>query len=398
MKREIKLATKQNCTGCSVCHDVCPQGCITMNYGNGLCWYPVIDNEKCIKCGKCEKVCPALNDVSTCDFEQKFYASWSNVVEEREKGTSGGVGTALARYALSQGWYVVGAGFNKEWELHHRIVSEEAELDNLRGSKYLQSNTAGVFKQIEQLVSSGKHVFFIGTPCQVEAVKRIISVNKHDLITTCGIICHGVNSNIVWSDFVKYLERKHGAGIKSYDFRSKEMGWGENGRGSKKLYVKYETNSGKTFLKPAWKNLFHHWFGLHVMMRESCFNCKYRVLQRNSDITIGDFWGLNKVLPELIETDDGVSVAIASSPHGEAIIERSGVLNIIPVDAKKTSKVLAGFLNTRDKDVVNNELIRMKLFEKEYAEKGFDAMRHKYPTTTFLKKIIQSFMFHIVSK
>ena len=395
MEREINLASKQDCTGCAVCHDVCPHGCITMNYGSGLHWYPVVDNEKCIKCGKCEKTCPALNEETTCDFEQKYYASWSNNPDERKNGTSGGVGTALARYALSQGWYVVGAGFNKEWKLYHKIVSEEHELYNLRGSKYLQSNTEGVFKQIEQLVSSGIHVFFIGTPCQVEAVKRIIPANKHDLITTCGIICHGVNSSKVWQDFVHYLEREHNSGIKTYDFRSKEKGWGENSRGGKKLYVKYETNSGKTFFKPAWKNLFHHWFGLHVMMRESCFNCKYRVLQRNSDITIGDFWGLTKVLPELKDIDDGVSVVIASSPQGEAIIENCGVLNIIPVDSDKTPKVLAGFLNTRDKGVVNNELIRMRQFEKEYAENGFDTMRYKYPATTFLKKIIQSVMFHI---
>lgn len=395
MAREIKLALKQDCTGCAVCHDVCPRGCITMNYGNGLHWYPVVDNDKCIQCGKCEKVCPALNDVSTCDFEQKFYASWSKAAEERKQSTSGGVGTALARYALSKGWYVVGAEFNKGWALYHRIVSEEKGLDNLRGSKYLQSNTAGIFKQLEQLVSSGKHVFFIGTPCQVESVKRIIPANKHDLITTCGIICHGVNSSKVWLDFVHYLEGKHNSGIKSYDFRSKEKGWGENSRGGKKLYVKYETDSGKTFFKPAWKNLFHHWFGLHVIMRESCFNCKYRVLQRNSDITIGDFWGLKRVLPELQDIDNGVSVAITSSPQGEAIIENCGVLNIIPVDSNKTPKVLAGFLNTRDKGVVNNELIRMKQFEKEYAEKGFDTMRQKYPTTSVFKKIIQSVMFHI---
>lgn len=395
MERKINLASKQECTGCAVCHDVCPHGCITMEYGNGLHLYPVIDNEKCIKCGKCEKTCPALNEVSTCDFEQKYYASWSNNPEERKNGTSGGVGTALARYALSQGWYVVGAGFNKEWELCHRIVSGKKELDNLRGSKYLQSNTSGVFKQIEQLVSSGKHVFFIGTPCQVEAIKRIIPTNKHDLITTCGIICHGVNSSKVWLDFIHYLEGKHKSGIKSYDFRSKDKGWGENDRGGKKLYVKYETYSGKTVFEPAWKNLFHHWFGMHLMMRESCFNCKYRVLQRNSDITIGDFWGLKKVLPEIKDTYDGVSVAIASSPEGEALIENSGVLNNMYVDYITTPKVLAGFLDTRKKDIVDSEKKRMNLFQKEYFEKGFDAMRLKYPTTTVLNKLVQSIKFHI---
>lgn len=398
MISDIRLAPKSKCTGCAVCQDACPIGCITMDENNGLHWYPTIDQEKCIKCGKCVKVCPALNDTLTCDFEQKYYASWSNDPSERKQGTSGGVGTALSRYALSQGWIVVGAGFDKQWDLYHKIVSNVDELVNLRGSKYLQSKTTDIYKQIEHLVISGKHIFFIGTPCQIEALKRLIPVNKHGQITTCGIICHGINSSRVWKDFIHFIEKKHGSSIEYYNFRSKVKGWGENGRGSKRLYVEYKLKSGKKHVEPAWKNLFHHWFGLHLMMRECCFDCKYRVLQRNSDITIGDFWGLNKILPELTNTEDGVSIAIASTPQGQAIIEQCGVLSLIPTDENKTPKVLAGFLNTRDKNIVNAELERMKTFEKEYEGSGFEVMRRKYPTDTIWKKILRSILFHIGMK
>lgn len=395
MISDIRLASKSECTGCAVCHDVCPQGCITMDDDKGLHWYPFIDREKCIKCGKCLRVCPALNDTLTCDFKQKFYASWSSDPSERKQGTSGGVGTALSRYALSQGWMVVGAGFDEQWVLNHKIISNAAELVNLRGSKYLQSKTTDTYKQVEQLVLSGKHVFFIGTPCQIEALKRIIPLDKHGQITTCGIICHGVNSSRVWKDFVHYIEKRHGSGLEYYNFRSKVNGWGENSRGGKRLYVEYKLKSRKKHVEPAWKNLFHHWFGLHLIMRECCFSCKYRVMQRNSDITIGDFWGLNKILPELKNTDDGVSVAIASTPHGQEIIEKCDALNLIPTNENKTPKVLAGFLDTRDKDKVSAELDRMKLFEKEYEENGVEVMRRKYPTDTVWKKTLRSILFHI---
>ncbi len=366
-----------------------------METDEGLQAFPKINENNCISCCKCQKTCPSLNRLDVGSFSQSYYASWSKNKEERKQGTSGGVGTALARYAIQQGWVVIGAAFDEQWNLSHSISSLLEDLQKFKGSKYLQSNLNGVLKQTREVILSDRTVLFIGTPCQVEAVKKMIPSTSQDKLITCGIICHGVNSPIVWKDFVKDLEHTHDSKLIEYNFRSKSKGWGKDRRGNVKLNVSYKFANGKEYQRPAWKNQFHFWFGQHVMLRECCFHCVYRQEQRNSDITIGDFWDVERILPELTNTKDGVSVIITSTEKGAKIINECDILELLEVDADKTKNVLKGYLDNRNEDVKIREIERMKSFELEYKKKGYSYMKKSYPALTLFRRLIASIRFHL---
>lgn len=384
----IELATHESCTGCAACHDVCSIQCISMEY-DGLHLFPKINRSICIECGLCMSTCPVLSKTNDTKIDQRYYAAWSNDLEERKNGTSGGIGTALARYAIQNGYIVCGAGFNNEWYLRHTLAETEEEILLFRGSKYLQSDTTGILKSIKKNILDGKKVFFFGTPCQVEAVKSIIPARYQDSLATCGIICHGVNSPVVWGEFVKYLESKHNATLLSYNFRSKLKGWGEDGGGGK-LNIQYELSDNQRYFEPSWRNLFHCWFGQHYIIRESCLRCRYRTKYRNSDITIGDFWGLRFVLPELKDTRLGVSVLITSSIKGEQIVSCCQTLNTIRVQEAETVPVLRGFIDKKSEDSKKEEISRKKAFEAEYIDEGFRYMAAKYAPQSYWSRLKSS--------
>lgn len=396
MEKNISQVKKSDCVGCAACHDVCPKSCITMEYF-GLHNYPRVNPENCIECGRCMNVCPVFDAKGFDDKEkmQKYYAAWATNKEERKSGTSGGVGTALAHYAIDNGWLVVGAAFDNHWILSHQFATRLIEIDKIKGSKYLQSDMKTVYGRIVDYLKTGAKMLFIGTPCQVEAVKKFVPNQYKDQLLTCGIICHGVNSPIVWEDYVNYIEHKYSSKLVSYNFRSKKNGWGEGKRGNKKLNVSFQLSDGKVKYEPAWNNLFHHWFGQHYILRESCFHCKFRKEQRNSDITIGDFWGLKNILPELKGIDDGVSVIITSTQKGNRIINESNTLHLIPVDGNKTSIVLKGFIERGVEEKKKEEIKRMKLFETEYIAEGFEFVRKKYPTISLYDKIKASLRYRL---
>lgn len=393
MEKKIELAKHANCTGCAVCHDVCPTRSIKMQW-DGLQRFPFINSETCILCGKCIKVCPSisLQEIKTCD--QTFYCAWNKNSENRQASTSGGVGSAMVETAINMKFAVCGAAFDSNWHLSHRIVVNQEDALQFRGSKYLQSDTVGIFTQVKQFINEGYHVLFIGTPCQVEEARRLLLPAEQDYLVTCGIICHGVNSPKVWEDYVDYLNKKHHSSLVSYNFRSKKNGWGEYKRGGAKLRVSYQMANGKSYDEPAWRNLFHVWFGKHYMMRESCFHCPYRKQQRSCDITIGDFWGLKRVLPDIV-ANQGASVVITSTCRGENFLNSCGNIHLIKVDGEKTSKILKGFLDTRDEIVKTKEILRMKKFEKEYVFKGIDQMSKRYPVQTFFERILAAIKFRL---
>lgn len=388
MDKNIILAPHEGCTGCSACADICPTNSIRLGYTR-LHDYPQIEESSCIKCGRCVNVCPVLHPTPIVEQEQKYYCGWSLNDEELSNSTSGGMGSAFAREALRLGYHVCGAAFDSNWTLKHELSTNENVIKKFRGSKYLKSDTSGVLREIGEVVKRGEHVLFTGTPCQCDAIKRLIPQSKRELLITVAIICHGVNSPKVWSDYVVSIEKKEKAKLTEYNFRSKLKGWGENSRGGKRLRIFKRLSNGKCSDVPAWKNLFHVWFGKHYILRPSCFHCQYRKKQRLADITIGDFWGIGKILPNL-ECDKGASVVITSTPHGEEFVKMCRDIHLIPVDGNQTARVLKGFVETRPKEKVVAEQQRNHSFEEEYMKDGFEAMAKRYPAPTFWTMAIAS--------
>lgn len=385
----IKLADNKTCTGCGACIDACPKSCITM-VRNGLHDFPMIDTDKCIGCRRCVSVCPSINILKEAVVEQqKYYACWHKDITAVKASTSGGVGSALAEYAIDNGYYVVGAVLTKEGKVKHVIAKNKNEIHAFKGSKYVQSECYGIYGECVKIIKEGHKILFIGTPCQTEAIKRFLPASMNNKLLTCSIICHGVNSFYVWDDYRSFLEKKHHSHLIDYKFRCKSHGW-QKKSGDANLRVSYKMVSGKKVDVPSWKNLFHYWFGQHYIMRPSCFICKYRTEKRHSDIVIGDFWNVEKVL-EGVDTYSGVSVLITTTSHGDNFIIENPYLNMIPVDSQKTISVLKGFLNKKSIDLQNKELLRAENFAKEYNQKGFDSMARKYSNPTDIIQLINKF-------
>mgnify|MGYP002623066408 CR=1 FL=1 len=389
----IQLANERECSGCGACVNVCPTGSIIMRpVDDSLHLYPSITETTCIKCGKCMTTCPVL----TIKYResprptQHYYCAWNKSLDQRRLSTSGGVGSAIVNEALNRGYYVAGVKFDDHWHVEHVVTNDVIIANQFRGSKYLQSDTSTIYKKIKHMIYGGEKVLFVGTPCQIDAVKSVVP-KADDKLLTCGIICHGVNAPVVWSDFVEYLQNKKHGVLKSYNFRSKKKGWG-------KLYIDYEMTNGKQYTEPAWKNLFHVWFGQHYMMRESCFHCAYRKEERYSDLVIGDFWGIEKVLPQL-ETKDGASVLITTTEQGQQFVDNLDCLELIRVDAKKTPTVLKGFLAKKGNEVkLNTQLESMHRFAAHYHSKTFAEMAKLYPCPTRWDLLVASLKHHIGKK
>lgn len=387
MNKNIKLAPWDKCTGCGACSEICTKGCIKMEYGNSLHAYPVIYRNVCVSCGMCENTCPVLHDTRPTRVNQKYYEAWHNDDMERLSSTSGGAGMAMVENAMSRGWYVCGAAMDEGFNLKHLVTNDIKEASLFKGSKYLQSDITGNYAKIKDLAKQGSYLLFIGTPCQVEGLKHYLGAELLKQVTTCGIICHGVNSPKVWCDFKSWLEEKYGSRLVSYQFRSKSHGW-QRKKGGPNLRVAFVFESGKAVDQPAWKNLFHWWFGRHYMLRPSCLECDYRVEYRNSDITIGDFWGVEKVTNNA-DTFKGVSVVITSTEKGEAFIgECRGEMYCKELDAELSKKVLRGFVDNLSAEEHRQQIEHEKLFEKDYAENSFGEMVRKYPAQTLATRLI----------
>ncbi len=379
------LATQHTCLGCHACEAICPTRSITFQ-GEGFFPLPKIDEDTCIECGKCENVCKNVREGFVSEkksFEQQFFCAFNTDKVERSRASSGGVGGALVEKALQKGWLVCGAAFNEDMSLSHILSDSPELLDRIRGSKYLQSNVTGVYEKIVSEVKQGRQVLFIGTPCQCKAIQRVLPAASRDKLLTCAIVCHGVNSQRVWLDYVASLQKKSGRRLVGYNFRSKDKGWKV---GVLRSCITFEGKTGKKL--PAWRDLFMTWFGKHYVQQESCFHCPYRIEERYADITIGDFWGIEHVLPEL-PTHDGVSVLVTSTRQGKEFVADVEKLNLREVDAHlTTTKALRGFVERRSEALRQAEIERRLQFEQEYMEQGFGEMAQKYGVETYFQHFI----------
>lgn len=389
MEKEVKLADRAECTGCMACHDACPTNSISAIF-DGLHRQPHINADTCIQCGKCQTVCAPLQGISHYsqqNFTPEYLCAWNEDANERFNATSGGVCGALAKHALEFGWYVCGAVFDYEWHLCHIVSNEPSVLERIRGSKYLQSDMSGCYKEIISLLKQGERVLFFGTPCQAEAVRRLAPTAYREQLLTCEIICHGVNSPVVWDDYKNHIEQKYQSHLKTYNFRSKSKGWG-------KLRASYTFQNGKKVDEPAYRNIFHSWFGQHYMMRESCFRCKFRTEKRYSDIIIGDFWGIETIEPSL-DVKAGASVLIINSETAKNFVSKVR-LNTKKIEASKAKSVIKGFVDKMPDDVKCRQIARMKKFTDDYLQHPFEVMTDKlYPCVTTFEKYFNSILYHL---
>lgn len=337
----IKLQDKKDCVGCHACSNVCPKQCISMQADEQGFLYPVVDTRLCVDCGLCEKVCPVINQ-SEEQKPIKVYAAKNKNQEVRLKSSSGGVFTSLAEYVLNNGGVVFGAKFNNDWNVVHSWTDTKEGLAAFRGSKYVQSTIGNTYREAKEFLTQGRKVLFSGTPCQIAGLKKYLRADYDNLLAV-EVVCHGTPSPKVWNDYLKFrCSDKCGNDIpkiSDISFRDKTNGWKQFGF---KLSYSW-TNLEKTNveLAPFKEDIYMKGFLRNIYLRPSCYSCPARKGKSKADISLGDYWGIEKFHPQF-DDDKGCGLVLINTSVGERYFEQIEVNKIESKyeDALKGNRVL----------------------------------------------------------
>ena len=312
----IQITDKSKCCGCNACGDVCHQKAITFQTDIEGFWYPAVEPSKCINCGLCDKICPELNieKLKHNDFEKpQTIAAINKNMRIRWDSTSGGVFSALATGTYKENGYVGGAIYNEDFSVRHFISGDSADLAKLRSSKYLQSNAEGFYSSVRKLLQAGEKVLVCGTPCQMAALRAFLQKDYEHLIIV-DFVCLGVNSPKVYRKYLDSLEHKFNGKIISIKAKNKELGW-------RNLTRKVVFDNGKSYYGVLMDDDFRRGYHTGVFCRPSCYNCQYKGFPRMADITIADYWGIEKIDGNL-DNNIGTSMVLLNSQKGVDYFEK----------------------------------------------------------------------------
>lgn len=374
-----ELFNKKICCGCGACAVICPRNAISLIEDLYGFTYPQIDDDKCINCGACKKVCAFRKEKE----ENKFtcYACANKNENLIMKSASGGAFSAIADSFLKKGGYVCGA-VGKVQEgyaiVEHEVISKREELYQLQGSKYVQSATLTSFKKIQQLLKDGEKVLFSGTPCQVDAIKSLCRKYVGVSLFTMDIICHGVPNQKIFNGYLEEYQKRRGSILSYIDFRNKQYGWGLKG------VTRFEDET-EGAITPE-NSSYYKMFLDGEIYRESCYYCPYANLNRVGDLTIGDYWGFQDLSPELkdkpyISEKKGVSCLIVNEPAGADLIREYGEgLVVYPVEVEKVM-----IINTQLREPANHTGKRDK-FLQTFSNKGYGVIEKKYQGKLKIKR------------
>lgn len=351
------MLPEDECTGCGSCAVNCPMDCIEMKSNIEGFMYPVINYDKCINCKKCVAVCPVLYPLFN-QSKKQIYAAYNNELGQLERSSSGAVFPALAEYIISIGGYVVGAYYDgTDNSVKHKIVDTVEGVELLRTSKYVQSSISGILSDTKKLLEQGRWILFTGTPCQIAGLKSYLNKDFLTLIT-CDCSCHGVPSPGLWNKWIQYIQQTYDCKVKNVCFRdqSQAESWGQ-------FQISYQGESEK-FCFPQKKDAFFKAFSANVSLRMSCFNCKYKGWERCSDITLADFWGVDRVCPEG-KNLRGTSMILVHTEKGEIILkEISSKISMRIVENKLAETVNSATWKSVQKPQQRNTFFRDLQYKK----------------------------------
>ncbi len=303
---------KEDCCGCTACMTICPVKCITMKEDSEGFLYPYIDEDKCIHCGLCRKVCDFTkqHDWDAMPMPQ-VYAAKQKSEAERAKSQSGGMFAALSDVVLEMGGIVYGAGYDKNWNVIHKRAETKEERDEMRGSKYVQSNKGDCFRRVLIDLAKGRTVLFSGTHCECAGLKNLAELGhiRTEKLFLVDIVCHGVPSPKVYQAFRDFMVKKHPGKIEKFNFRDKpKYGW-HSGIGT--III-----DGKAYNTQLYADLFYG----NNALRPSCYQCPYKGVIHMADITIADFWGIEKWVPDL-DDNKGISLVMLNTSKGKKLFD-----------------------------------------------------------------------------
>ena len=315
MEKKVIVLNKTDCCGCSACFEVCPKEAIRLESDQCGFQYPIIDENKCVNCGLCAKACVFKDEqkvISLKNFVRYgVYAAKNKDKQLRLSSRSGGVFFELVKKTFLNNGVVYGAQLDSDFVVRHHRAIDAVQASAFRKSKYVQSDMGNSINAIKEDLKLGREVLFSGTPCQCAAVKTCVDEKDREKLLLVDIVCHGVPSPLMFKKYIEWIEKNNGK-IIEYEFRAKnqKVGWDEGFEkirfGKKEVYQDY-------FIGDLFYNAEN--------VRPSCHVCPYASINRVGDITLGDFWGIDSVLPE-INDNKGISLLLINSEKGDKILKQ----------------------------------------------------------------------------
>lgn len=343
-------AIAESCTGCGACCCICPHSCITMGQNSIAERIPVIDETKCTHCYLCQKVCPQLNPLTKV-IPQRCYVAWSVNESDLLFSASGGVAAAIARYQIDNNSKIYGCDYNSSADLCYFSVEHPDDILKMESSKYSQSEAYPVFKEIKKELSENRSVVFIGTPCQVAAIRKFLMKDYENLITV-DLVCHGTPPNTYFKEYLQEI------GIHP-PFEKIRF------RGEYDQQLTIWKNGEVVYQKPYKEDLYFSAFYKNKISMDVCYSCHYAQSKRVSDITIADFWGLGE-LSDISARSDRPSLVLINSNKGQAFFD--AISTYLVFEERSVLEAING--NGR----LNNppgKSLEAKAFQSFYRHSGF---------------------------
>jgi coenzyme F420-reducing hydrogenase beta subunit len=362
----VIICEKENCYGCSACYAACPRIAITMQPDAEGFLYPQIDEQLCSSCQRCLTVCKNVHaKAAENPFPQTVYACYAMDATVRRNSSSGGAFYCAAKHLIENGGCVFAVVVNEKNVVEHRKIADRQDLKSTQGSKYVQSKLDDTFLLVAQALQANQQVLFSGTPCQVAGLNSFLGKPYQNLIT-CDVVCHGVPSPRIWSDYLAWLEKRYQDTCRSVHFRSKRIGW-------HCFSMVVEFTKSKPYNGNVYRDPFHRGFLRNLYLRPSCHNCVFTNTNRPADITLADYWGFNEKNGLIKYDDKGISMFICNTSAGQALLDAIREQMVLEprdmVDALKATPCL--------KQPFPLPAARAS-FWHDYQENDFDTIVHRY--------------------
>lgn len=361
------IKNKSQCCGCTACKNICPTSAIMFETDQTGFEYPNVDEKLCINCGLCRKVCDFNKAINNTVTQPNIYAAKIKDDDIRKRSSSGGLFSAVSDLFLKDNGVVYGAAHDKELVTVHIRATNKQERDRCMGSKYVQSLLNNSFALVKNDLSEGRKVFFTGTPCQVAGLLSFLKCSgvSTELLYTADLICHGVPSPIIFQDFLRFCEKKTGKKVAEHLHRPKDAyGWSHN----EKIIYKDGSYDNSSQLSSIWKKLFYS----NTILRPSCLACKYANPVRYGDITLADFWGIERVLSDFADSN-GVSLVFVNTLKGRSLFKDALDKIICKESSLEACRHYQANLNHPSECKYDRDL-----FWKLYEEKGFEGVAKVY--------------------
>ena len=317
----------EKCTGCQACRQICPYNAIDMIEDEEGFLHPV-KNSNCVNCGACSKICPVVNEVKRYHVldESQVYLLRHKDDEVVKHSSSGGAFTAIVQAYYDKNCIIFGAAYEENLKVVHNYIKDIKELRKFRKSKYVQSNVKDTYSEVKKFLLDRKKVIYSGTPCQIAGLKNYLAKDYENLLCI-DLICHGVPSQKVFDKYIEFLEKKYGCEIKEISFRERTK---KNDKwNSRNIAILF--NDGKKIIEDSITNRYLLGYHGRLFFRKSCGTCKFASIKRNSDITIADCWGIEKLFKD-VDVHEGQSLVIINTEKGKKFFEKVKInQNVTPL-------------------------------------------------------------------